>query len=201
MIFETSWDDGTKEDFYLIALLQKYSMPATFYIPIEGELTPEEIKKVAKHFEVGSHTVSHPADLKQLEVDMMDFEILTSKQMLETIVERPVTKFCYPRGRYDEVVKNRVIQAGYSEARSTVVLSLEAGDPFAKKTTIHVYQRKEYQGVDWLEMAKQYLDLAIEGDKYFHLWGHSKEIERDKNWEKLEEFFKYAKPKLEAIKN
>lgn len=193
MIFETSWDDFTKDDLKLIKLLDTYEIPATFYVPVQNELGLAIVKEISDRYEIGSHTVTHPPNLREVQPEFLDHEILSSKEMLETVINKPVTKFCYPRGRYNDFVISKVKEHGYTEARTTMVLKRSMGDdPFRKPTTIHVYQRREYDGFDWLDLALGYFDKAIIENSYFHLWGHSKEIERDNNWGKLEEFFNYV---------
>src|SRR3990167_11105529 len=207
MIIEFSFDDGHILDLKVADLLEKYGFRATFYIVVdwvgtENHLTWEQIKDlINRGHTIGSHSMTHPMDMKLLYDDQLFFEVQTSKDLLERAlgVER-IKKFCFPRGRYNEKTIEAVKQAGYEEARTTKILRtayFPEIDPFRKPTTIHVYQRKEYDNSDWLTLAKGYFGLAKEQEseqtnQYFHLWGHSREIERDKNWQKLEEFFKYA---------
>ncbi|MCF7844202.1 MAG: polysaccharide deacetylase family protein [Kiritimatiellales bacterium] len=45
----------------------------------------------------------------------------------------------------------------------------------------------------WLQLAGALLIHAIENDEpYFHLWGHSDEIERYEMWDQLEKFLEFA---------
>lgn len=186
----TSWDDGKLLDFTLIELLKKYDLPATFYIPNNCELSDSEIREIAKDYEIGGHTVNHPQDLKKLSDPDLTFEIESNKAYLEKIIGREITKFCYPRGRYDKRVMRAVKDAGYEEARTTKVFRLlKSKDSFQTGTTIHIFQRPEYDGVDWLKLAKEYVGYADKNSIY-HIWGHSNEIHRDDNWERLEELFK-----------
>ena len=73
MRIETSWDDGHELDLRLADLLRKYKLPATFYINTVSEekregkdLSEDDIVSLAKDFEIGGHTVSHPPDMKAL---------------------------------------------------------------------------------------------------------------------------------------
>lgn len=198
MIFETSWDDGHKLDLKLATLLRKYKIPATFYIPTDTkELTWPEVRRLAKDFEIGSHTITHPQDLKKLDYVEKWSEIQTSKDILEKMLDKPVKKFCYPRGRFDEECVEIVRDAGYEEARTTMVDYLYVGKsetPFSKPTAVHVYPREEYGDKHWLVFARELFDEADRGgDWVFHLWGHSWEIEKLGLWVELEEFFRYVK--------
>jgi len=195
MVFETSWDDGTSQDVRLAILLAKYGLPAVFYIPIDRSLDWGAVKGIAEHFEIGCHTVSHPPDLKRLSDEEQRFEIIESKKMLESALGKSVKKFCYPRGRYDDRSVALVKEAGYEEARTTLVLYTDVEDNFRKHTTIHVYpNREEYNHRPWLALAKEYLTKAKDEDSYFHIWGHSAEIDKYGLWQELEEFFNYARP-------
>ncbi len=112
---ETSWDDGFTFDFKIVELLKKYNLPGTFYIIVdaigkEGFLTWEQIKDFDKQgFSIGSHTMTHPNDLKDLFEERLFYEIQNSKDIIEAALGHPISKFCYPRGRYDARVKEMVV--------------------------------------------------------------------------------------------
>lgn len=200
MKIETSWDDGNILDLKVAKLLKKYKLPGTFYIVVDwidskGYLTWEDVKRLDKEgFEIGSHTMSHPQDMKLLFDDELKHELENSKGMIESVLGHEIKSFCYPRGRYDQRVIDAVIEAGYLEARTTKVKNNdEPMDKLQIDTTIHVFDRNEYEGKDWLTMAKEW--SCNHPTCYFHLWGHSWEIEKYNQWERLEEFFKYVKEK------
>lgn len=197
MIFETSWDDGCIADMEIARLLKKYKLPGVFFVPIDRELDWSKVKEIAKDFEIGSHTITHPANIKMLDDEHLEMEVTKSKRMLEAVFNKQIRKFCYPRGRYDDRVIEAVKQAGYESARTTEVLWTDRKfDPFKKPTTIHAFQRKEYQGRSWTVWVYELFDKALQEDGYFHLWGHGWEINKDNDWEALEAFFKYASSKL-----
>jgi len=188
---ECSIDDGSALDFKSAELLKKYDLPATFFVPLSTELTWEAIQELGEDFEIGGHTISHPQDLKALEFSEMREEIEGGKHRLEAILGRTITKFCYPRGRYNEQVIHFVKKAGFKEARTTRVLEINVVCPFRKATTIHVFNgRKEYQGKGWEHWAYKLWKLE---PPYFHIFWHSWEVERDGQWEALEKFLKHVK--------
>jgi peptidoglycan/xylan/chitin deacetylase (PgdA/CDA1 family) len=119
----------------------------------------------------------------------MAAEIKINKYELEVITGKPVLSFCYPRGRFDENVKKAVQDAGYVEARTTRIMqTFESSDPYEKDTTIHMNPRDEYQGKHWLEVAKDMLTMN-DGTgviNYFHVWGHSWEIDKNHEWHNFE---------------
>lgn len=190
MIFETSWDDWHKDNVKLAGLLRKYDIPATFYLPIDGTDWEQAKWIKAMGFDIGCHTVTHPSDLKKLNAEHRWLEIVSAKEQLEAILGEEVTKFCYPRGRYDEDIVHMVKGAGFKEARTTIVLKTEVEDVFRKPTTIHFFPgRNEYNESDLVDLTKYYYDNCK--DLYFHLWGHVFELNKYDLWDKLEYIFKY----------
>jgi len=198
--FASSFDDGHSLDMTVAELLKRYNLPAVFYVPNNADLTPEEIIELADRFEIGGHTYSHPADMKLLDRDMQELEINTNKYWLESILGGRITKFCYPRGRYNETTIELVELAGYESARTTEVLKTITGtNPFTQPTTVHIYQRKEYGEYDWYDVAVKFAEYASTTGGTFHLWGHSWEISKFNNWGKLEELFKHLTETYEIV--
>jgi peptidoglycan/xylan/chitin deacetylase (PgdA/CDA1 family) len=60
--------------------------------------------------EIGSHTCSHRRLLPSLDEMTLHHEIVDSKHILETKLERPVSSFCYPNGDYSPAAANLVAQ-------------------------------------------------------------------------------------------
>lgn len=203
--FESSWDDGSILDLKLAQLLIKYDIPATFYIPSRvRELDDKEVRFLANHFEIGAHTVNHERLTRLKDSGKKWCEIKDSKNYWEQFLQKPVDKFCYPRGWYDDGIKQMVKDAGFKIARTTRVLSIRNIDPMEYHTTIHVYpMRDEYRIGNgpkntkkfrsWLDVAKEYFDEAVEFGDYFHIWGHSWELEKYDQWGDLEKFLIYIK--------
>ena len=68
--------------------------------------------------EIGAHSRTHPV-LSNLGRERLREEIYGSKQRIEQFVSRPVSAFCYPNGQradYNDLVKEVVIESGYSSA-------------------------------------------------------------------------------------
>lgn len=186
----TSWDDGHIDDMRIAELLLKYRLPGIFFIPDFGMLDVQEVEQLDRMgFEIGGHTCSHPEDLKMLSNEDLSYEIGANKQHLERAIGHSITKFCYPGGRYDERVIDRVREAGYTYARTTWVLKDRPRDRFRVDTTIHVYPRREYEGREWQHIAKDYARQIADTDGVFHLWGHAVDINNFNYWNQLEEFF------------
>ena len=187
---------------FLISMRQGVvSFPGIFYLPTTTTLTEEEIRQlVSDGFEIGGHTSNHPQDLKMLNDNDLKNEIEDNKSFLEAAIEKRITKFCYPRGRYDDRVIKAVVDAGYTEARTTKVLETAiVSDSFKTPTTIHAFQRQEYGDVPWPTVARNQFDMIKNYyQANFHLWGHSWEIEKNNDWYNLEELFKYISENKES---
>jgi peptidoglycan/xylan/chitin deacetylase (PgdA/CDA1 family) len=211
----TSWDDGHALDMRVSALLKKYEIKGTFYISPEDHeftsqerLTIEQIKEIGKDFEIGAHTMTHP-DLTTLDAAKMKDEILSSKKVLEEITGAPVTSFCYPSGRFNKREKDFVRESGFTLGRTVKRFSTKKGtDPFEMQTTLHAYDHwldfwniatvANFNPVKffsyyrhWDRLAKVMFDRMLIKGGVFHLWGHSWEIEKNADWDKLEEVVRY----------
>lgn len=201
-----SFDDGNAEDVRLADLMAKYEIPAIFYWPVYPEivnkpkgrsyLTFPEADEIAKHFAVGSHTLTHPI-LTAIDPETAQYEISHSRVELINSFNQPVDTFCYPRGKYNQQVKEMVKKAGYRMARTTDVGHITpAIDPLSTPTAVHIgYPRKEYGDLHWLTYAKRLLKTAkqrAEGGKetYFSIWGHGFEITKYNAWAEIESLLK-----------
>jgi len=196
---ETSWDDGSAYDLRIANLLTKYNLKGTFYIVADwvgkrGYLTWEDIKKLDKDgFTIGSHTMTHPQDLKNLYDDELFYEIQTSKDIIETVLGHNINSFCYPRGRTNKKVIDQVIEAGYYEARGTGKPGvIRYMDKYYLPGTIHIFQRPEYKDKLILDFAKETIDRVKKDGGYCNIWGHSREVEKFSLWDILEQVLAYA---------
>ncbi len=78
----------------------------------------------------GSHTVSH-RQLTDLAPDQQKDEISRSKSDLEQLTGHEISSFAYPRGKYDQSIRDMVEQAGYRYAVTVDSSSISPGyDPF-----------------------------------------------------------------------
>lgn len=215
-IVTTSWDDGHKLDLRLAVLLKKYGVSATFYIAPDNRqwdkknlLTREQIKELSKNFEIGSHTMTHPL-LTQLSSTEALKEIKGSKVFLEKLIGTEVKMFSYPRGIYNQEIKDLLKNAGFLGARTikTFRTSLPT-DYFEMGTTNHSVDRNiGYSLVlaiannpkfipflftrDWVEISCRIFDIVQANGGIWHFWGHSWQIEENSWWDKIEDVLKYV---------
>lgn len=195
MLIEFSFDDGSQNDFKIANLLDLYGFKATFYIPTNCGLDKRLIRALSTNHDIGGHTLSHMEDIRLLNGELLWNDIYINKIWLEDIINKKITKFCYPCGRYNNKVINVVKKAGYTSARTTVILNTNIPkDKFRIETTIHIYpNRPEYKGRDWLQVAKEKFLEAKKKNGYFHVWGHMEEIIKYKQFNKFKKLLEYMK--------
>lgn len=202
---EFSCDDGSIHDMTLARMCLKWGIPATFYIPVDyvgfakrgrfQPLIPANIGWLARNFEIGSHTITHPL-LTRISKETAWDEIHQSKTMLQNLTGKPVNKFAYPRGYANDDLRGMVRTAGYRQARNTLVGNLSnPKDPMWISTAVHIgCNRKEYEGKSWftyaMEMWSKAKQQARSKPVYFHFWGHGWEIEKNNAWEEVTNFFR-----------
>lgn len=219
-IFTTSWDDGHPLDLRTAALLTKYGLKGTFYVPTEKSEWPlmtksQVVELDGMGMEIGSHTVNH-AILPQLASDQARRELIDSRRALEDLLGKAVPAFCFPKGRFNARTCSLVREAGYKIGRTTVGFHMERDfDPSCMpvsvqfvphRRSIHVrHALKEANGIgllNWARVCKLETNLkqlcvmmmnsaASEGG-VFHLWGHSWEVDQMNLWSELEEVFEAA---------
>lgn len=211
LIVTTSWDDGSVLDLKLGALLTKYGIKSTFYIPnFSKRVTPlqkQQIRELAEGHEIGGHTVNHP-HLTGIPLSEAVVEIADNKLYLEEILGKKIRMFGYPFGEFNEDTKNILKSCGYTGARTVQFNGLAADcDPYEFGVAVTaVNSRKDYAGEilryfpsvkveslsDWEGRAKTLFDIGLKRGGVFHLWGHSWQIEENNDWEKLERVLKYV---------
>ena len=207
LMVTTSWDDGQESDVRLAGLLTKYHMKGTFYVTKDylKPLSEEKIIEISHHHEIGAHTLTHPT-LTEITHEEAEKEITGSKKYLENIVNRPVTMFCYPKGKYNEGIKQVIKNCGFVAARTCLSGDFNGGiDPFEWHITLHASNgsprvtfnlwKKNHLSIkslfDWEIRAKMLFDLALQIGGVYHIWGHSWEFEEKNEWEKIERVFNY----------
>jgi len=218
IIVTTSWDDGHPLDLRLAELLDKYGLRGTFYVPLRHEghavMNNNEICCIQKKgMEIGSHTLTHPV-LTKLPPHRVFKELIESKKLLEDILGEPVLSFCYTKGKFNNMLRSYVIEAGYALARTTVSFRTEGRfDPFCMPVTLQFFQHSRttqirhalkdtnLKGImnytrlckmetDLNKLSDIFFDYVLTQGGVFHIWGHSWEIEKFDLWNLLERVFK-----------
>lgn len=212
----TSWDDGHPLDLRLAELLQKYGIPATFYVPRRNVLPVMDagaVRQLAAVFEIGGHTLNH-VDLLVVEDDRARSEITGCRIAVEEITGMPCRSFCFPKGHYRRAHVAYVREAGFTVARTVELMSIappRERDGIALMATtvqarsapvstvfknlvkrgafVNALNYMRYRGCEWAKTAEGLLEHAAQQKGVFHLWGHSWEIDECNEWKRLEEVF------------
>jgi peptidoglycan/xylan/chitin deacetylase (PgdA/CDA1 family) len=117
-----SLDDSVKEVIKAAKLLEKYNLPATFFldtIRLGKELSIQDVISLSEFHEVGSHGLTH-RDLTKLSKQEAFYELSRSKAILSKIIKKEISSFAYPYGDYNKFITTMVKKAGYRCARTTI---------------------------------------------------------------------------------
>lgn len=214
-IVTTSWDDGHPLDLKLAELLQKYDVPATFYIPISYEkrgcMDPQQIREIAGGFDVGGHSYHH-IRLTEISPEAAERELNNGKKELQEITGKEVISLSYPYGNFNSGLIKVAKDAGFIGARTVMSLTRTIRDPFREGTMVNAGNwwfthyvlhslasqdiklfnfvlRKNLFFKSWDRIAIETLNFVVDNGGIWHLWGHSWEIADNSDWGKVEGIF------------
>lgn len=180
VIVTTSWDDVHKLNLKLVELLNKFNLKGTFYIALDNnnyyenrnELE-EEIREISQSQEIGAHTLTHPT-LTEINLNQAKKEIADSKKWLEDLLSQPIKMFSYPRGIYNDEIKNLVKKAGFIGARTVKIFNCQCPDDFfAWLPTLQIYphpfRRRDAKTLHWSRHLLDPLKQRLPGLVKWHL--------------------------------
>ena len=205
-----------RQTFEVADLLDKHGLKGTFYIPCsnsEGRpvMRSSDVTELGRRFEIGGHTQNH-ISLTEIAPRAAAVEILANKHRLEDLVSREIRGFAYVRGRHNPMVRRLVEEAGYNYARTIKNLMSTPGDDrfripttaqfFAHSTATYVLNYLSegptrdratilaaVLGEDSLTTRlSNAAEASVRLGGYFHLWGHSWEIDEYDLWDELDRF-------------
>lgn len=172
-----SVDDGCISDMRIADLARKYGIKTIFYWPVNIEslalnngyepLTRSKALQIAKDFEIGSHTITH-RHLTKIPVSEAKKEIHDSKQMLEIMYNKTITKFCPPRGYTNDELTKYTLKH-YTSQRLT-----------RGKGLVHIHPDS---GANGNKPWRECIDTNTT-----EIWCHSWELNKFNLWEELEVF-------------
>ncbi|RYY06946.1 MAG: polysaccharide deacetylase, partial [Sphingobacteriaceae bacterium] len=126
-IITTSWDDGFPKDFKLAELLDKYSLPGTFYIPKNNAehavMDEKSIVELGKRFEIGGHTLNHVRLYSNRSAAFLEDEITGCFNWITDLTTCQPVSFCFPGGVFSDTAIDAVYHAGFKVLRTTELLS------------------------------------------------------------------------------
>ena len=119
-----TFDDGYKDNYiYAFPILKKYHLPVTIFIITDeigraDRLSWDEIKTMQDSgiITFGSHTLG-PEPLINIKSEQdLKKQVFDSKKILEEKLGRQIAAFSYPEGRFNNRIKQLVMEAGYELA-------------------------------------------------------------------------------------
>lgn len=202
-----SYDDGVTQDIRLIELLNKYGLKSTFNLNSEllskkGILSrnglrishykvhSQDVKEIYSGHEVAVHTLTHPS-LTLCNDDEIIRQVETDRLNLCELVGYDVVGMAYPCGGANnnahvaEIIKNNT---GVKYSRTVASTnSFEMQDNLYRfNPTIHQLDFEKM-----MQLGEEFINLKADSPQIFYIWGHSFEMDYNKDyWIKLEEFFK-----------
>lgn len=223
-VFSCSIDDGHPSDMKAAELLHKRGIKCTFYIPLKNRegpkvLTSSGIRQIAREFEVGAHTYDH-CYLNGISSVQANYQIVQGKVKLEDILQKKITGFCYPGGKYSREHVGLIQAAGFIYARTTMNLCFETGDrAFEMPTTFQFYPhnrnvylrnfakggnwRRRQDGLrlalmhrNWIDRLYALFEYSSQKNGVFHLWGHSKDIDDLGAWQEFDRFLAHVATRI-----
>jgi peptidoglycan/xylan/chitin deacetylase (PgdA/CDA1 family) len=158
-----TFDDGDL-NVYTAAfpIMQKYGFTGVLYIVgnyvgIPGYMNTDQIKEMAAAgWEVGSHSMSH-LDLKSLDEQRQRYEIVMSREILESELGVPVLTFAYPYGISSTGIIDYAQFAGY-------VAGMSLGNS-NNHENLFLLQRRDVRGTFELNQFASF--LPWQGDPLF----------------------------------
>lgn len=200
-----SYDDATVQDIRLIKILDKHGLKGTFnvnsalYLPEEtvretynGRMKLSEAKELYSNsgHEVAVHGLTHPY-IDRLQVDEILTEVMEDRKNIEQHYGTPARGMAYPFGLFDDKVVEAVGKCGICYSRTTKNTE-NFGFP---KNWLEFHPTCRHRSPKLMELAKKFVEEKgkhISDNWLFCVWGHSREFDRDDNWDVIETFAEYT---------
>jgi hypothetical protein len=132
--------------------------------------------------------------------------------------------FCPPAGRFSKLHVGMAQRAGFVGLRSVELVSLalprSAGGIWIMPTSVQAYEHgspgylrnfakraaignlwwyvRQGWGANWPRLASRLLERLARAGGVFHLWGHSWELERGAQWQRLDEVLRWMRSYVQS---
>lgn len=200
--FTLSYDDGVTQDIRLIEMMNQFGIKGTFNLNSgllgqngtvragreevsHNKLKPSEIGTVYRGHEIASHGLYH-SSICQTDAARCNYEILTCRKDLESLLSHPVTGYAYAFGAYDDTVLQSLHNCGITYART-----IQATHSFEVPGNFLIWNPTCHHDDELLlALTDQFLgdSRSFPLIKLFYVWGHSYEFDQNHNWEHMREF-------------
>lgn len=131
-----TFDDGGISNYdTILPVLEDRGWKAHFFIVTgqignEGFMSAGQIREMHQlGHSIGSHSVTHPRQMRKLPIQTLQDEWQNSKRYLEDLLGLPIKSAAIPFGSYDHNLLKVLTQAGYR--------SIFTSDPVSRPKTIH----------------------------------------------------------------
>jgi len=161
-----TFDDGYKDNYkYVFPILKKYHLPATMFVIINevgrkqnDRLSWDEIKTMQDSgiITFGSHSLGPEPLVNIKSRDELKREIFNSKRILEEKLGKEVGAFSYPEGRFNDQIRQLVIDAGYKLAVATSSGKKFPGDDIFALKRLRISSTCNNLFVFWIEASGFY---------------------------------------------
>ena len=141
-----TFDDGYQDNFdNAFPILQRAGFIATFFVITDfvdtgrpGYMTWDELRQLHEAgMDIGSHSRDHP-DLAGRTTDFLVWQVLGSREMIESRLGFTPRVFCYPSGRFDDLVMRVVQSANFWGAVTTRQGATHASDRLFELTRVRI---------------------------------------------------------------
>ncbi len=159
-----TFDDGYKDNYiYAFPILKKYHLPATMFIITDevgraDRLSWDEIKTMQDSgiITFGSHTLG-PEPLINIKSEQdLKKQIFDSKKILEGKLGRPINAFSYPEGRFNDKIRQLVVDAGYGLAVAGNPGKKFANDDIFALKRLRISENANNLLIFWVETSSYY---------------------------------------------
>lgn len=190
-----SYDDGVRQDAFVVSTLNKYHLKGTFNLNAgqSGEAKEREgidcahldlAKSVVLYqgHEIANHTYSHP-HLEGLPYECQMDQYEKNKNILQKLFGRDVVGSAYPFGTYDQTTLAVLsdLRIHYARTTKSTYDFLRPYDWLLWHPTIHHNDPLLFATLERFYASEEELPI-------FYLWGHSYEFALQKNGDVLDKF-------------